>query len=1113
MKTPTTTVYLGQPLDHPSERSFLERLRADLQGRGIPALILANFITGRTYRQVDFLIISAARTVHCELKAYTLPMIGGINGPWVQVLPDGSRRILDEGNPYRQAQETTYALSDAMRQLVVRDASVPRATNGQFFRDVDTVVCLFPNIPAGSRFDRFSYVTVVAYEQLLQRLATPGPHPSWTEQHWEAFIRSQGLYKQETRSDEERARIAARQIVDDYRRRFVAAQSAGLHEFVAVAATVDGALEIHPDLQRLVLDQQTVVVSGGSGLGKTHAARHTAVGLAQARHVPVWIRCQEYEAGGFDVLTRRAIAPYTTEAIADFMEAVRDAGSLVVLILDGLNECAAAHRQELLQETAATVLAHGVYVLMTTQTTPALPEPLGATEVVMQAPDPSEREALVRSYGADSMVADLASFTTPLELAIAAECAQSLPGVVTRAELFEEYVNRRAGSEALRAALRVIARLMDEDVRISLPVASARRILQRAKVPAEVIDEAFASPLLVGVQGRIAFCHELFGRSLAAMDLVIRARTGEELGRWLRAPQHGDLRADAISLEHDVNRARDVMRELGDASTLYSALCGELGSVAQSVATAEATGLLAEAADRTCSEMVSPVLTADGVFEEHLRLARPWSTYECALLNAAGSALMRDLFVAEVGHVLDRTDEAIEVLIDEVHVTGERAPITEVIAAIYGHPGEHSGNALAASYLVLACDWHRPTFRRVSFSERNAAAAAEFFGGVGRRSWSRLYAALLLFDPGDAASGAWLPELLSAAWNAGGYHLRLQALETAQFAASKLSEADAAGVVAMLEGLSPGHVFLSTSLVEALAAYGAIQPVNDLQSIREEVAQVLRQPDDAGACEAAHSIVMKQLEEETIFGPYMEALEELEPGDRGTLALMAARGADREGWFTHFVVEQLLRYANLRDRDVQRVVIGFASDLPAEFPDQGHLAVHLEALAACAGFLERTPEVGDPEDRRPELEAWRVFRELLFGLARQERRSLMTEVLWSRIHGELNLAAVDVLHHLSDAGVLREHTGESAHHMVIAVYPDEVRTLLEWGLLHRDELTTYFKNGDRSRRDRYMVRTLGQVGDEQTARVLRAFLGDDDLGEDVVDAIRRLEGAVQVGDR
>jgi hypothetical protein len=78
MKTATTTVYLGQPLDEPSEQSFLERLRADLRSRCTPALILANFITGHHFRQVDFLIVTAVRAVHCELKAYAFPVVGTV---------------------------------------------------------------------------------------------------------------------------------------------------------------------------------------------------------------------------------------------------------------------------------------------------------------------------------------------------------------------------------------------------------------------------------------------------------------------------------------------------------------------------------------------------------------------------------------------------------------------------------------------------------------------------------------------------------------------------------------------------------------------------------------------------------------------------------------------------------------------------------------------------------------------------------------------------------------------------------------------------------------------------------------------------------------------------
>src|ERR1700736_4778705 len=100
MKQQTTGVYLGSPIDDPTERHFLERLRGDLDRRGLPAMILANFMAGKTFRQIDFLIVRPDRTVHCELKGYSLPVIGTVNGPWHQIRADGShQQVGDAKNP------------------------------------------------------------------------------------------------------------------------------------------------------------------------------------------------------------------------------------------------------------------------------------------------------------------------------------------------------------------------------------------------------------------------------------------------------------------------------------------------------------------------------------------------------------------------------------------------------------------------------------------------------------------------------------------------------------------------------------------------------------------------------------------------------------------------------------------------------------------------------------------------------------------------------------------------------------------------------------------------------------------------------------------------------
>jgi len=82
MKKTTVHVYLGDQIDQPSEKHALSRLRQDLERRGIPARILANFVAGKQCRQIDLFIVTPARIVHCELKGYELPVVARCNGPW-----------------------------------------------------------------------------------------------------------------------------------------------------------------------------------------------------------------------------------------------------------------------------------------------------------------------------------------------------------------------------------------------------------------------------------------------------------------------------------------------------------------------------------------------------------------------------------------------------------------------------------------------------------------------------------------------------------------------------------------------------------------------------------------------------------------------------------------------------------------------------------------------------------------------------------------------------------------------------------------------------------------------------------------------------------------------
>lgn len=102
-------VFCGAEFLDPAEASFLQRLRRDLDSCAHGGLIFANFhAKGRQQRQIDFLVLTEHRLTHVELKVLdpSLPVVGSVNGPWHQLLPDGQRRAI-EPNPYRQAHDGT----------------------------------------------------------------------------------------------------------------------------------------------------------------------------------------------------------------------------------------------------------------------------------------------------------------------------------------------------------------------------------------------------------------------------------------------------------------------------------------------------------------------------------------------------------------------------------------------------------------------------------------------------------------------------------------------------------------------------------------------------------------------------------------------------------------------------------------------------------------------------------------------------------------------------------------------------------------------------------------------------------------------------------------------
>jgi hypothetical protein len=282
----------------------------------------------------------------------------------------------------------------------------------------------------------------------------------------------------------------------------------------------------------------------------------------------------------------------------------------------------------------------------------------------------------------------------------------------------------------------------------------------------------------------------------------------------------------------------------------------------------------------------------------------------------------------------------------------------------------------------------------------------------------------------------------------------------------------------------------------------------DFSAIRARITDLLARPDDPDSWQGAAGMVSMQFENDDIVGPYSEAIDSLEALDRIRLLVMAARAEGPTAWRS-WSFEQLVGAiptgnAEL-DRTAAATIAAAASTISSDgFMLQEDIAVHLAAVRAWARIDDALPP-GDPALSDDET-AWRLVDGLVMHL---ERHSVIGDPArsWAALLTDVPHAAVDVFYQLRSV-CFGDFGGRiSVHRQILDAFPDQIRRLFEWGLVHREQLTSRFHYRDPQDRDRYIINTLGVVGSQNTAALLRGYLPDPDLGPAAVDALRRIDTA------
>jgi hypothetical protein len=292
--------------------------------------------------------------------------------------------------------------------------------------------------------------------------------------------------------------------------------------------------------------------------------------------------------------------------------------------------------------------------------------------------------------------------------------------------------------------------------------------------------------------------------------------------------------------------------------------------------------------------------------------------------------------------------------------------------------------------------------------------------------------------------------------------------------------------------------------VEALLIYELLdQPVSQ-ETADAEVAHVLASDDCDKMRQEAYGLVSR-IFEDVFQGVYYHAIENLNPSDRARLLSMSALGAPDYSSTPDWALGELRKYD---DPIVLPAFQHFASAINTKaFSTQEAIANFCRAVAGCARFLEEPTPLRSPAT--DEGKAWEAYGAILFWLAKpgltDDDRRMACAPHWQRLETDFAFEAVDPLFEMERAGWMSPGGMDCPLEILCRAFPIEVRRILEFGIQHHARLTGIFPGTWRVvDRRKFLVNRLGDLGNEQSARLLEPWADDALLGRHVVEALRKI---------
>ncbi len=972
----TTKLFIGGPIDHASERKFLECIIPWLNKQGVPAIILANIeIDGR---QVDCVIATENSVSVVEVKTTRLPLKGELNGPWTRLAASGEWQTY--ANAYQQAVAAKNRVRDAMQAI---------KPAGEYYPD--GYVVFTRALPEGSEVTSGNFkARVTTMDRFPSELKTEGNSP-WSLIDWEAFARKLNLTS-----------VSLDQVIADARAHRTSDALERYNKAVASEYAPEGdhwLPETDQQAEQLLAAAKVDAgchISGPSGCGKTLMAKWLAAKLAADGHPVFFVAAKDFSGSWADTLHKEI------ELLADgvskhLYRAISQSDRSVFLIVDGVNEFGAA-APEALRGVRALSRRLSARLILTSQD--AKPEEYaGLNSVTISRPDLKLKQRIAEAADPNlSPVAQeiLRAVGSGIEAELVGQIGSGLKADATRLILIDQYVRKRLGAHARFGsfALRRLASTLHSRVAYSMTEMRFDEFMRAEGVSFETCDALFATGLLVKRASRVSFFHEMILNACAALELASDAATdASSFGQRLSTPILEPIAGDIIAAIDDAKTCQSVLAEATKSTLLVEAASGRLGTIAA----ASARKLLEETSEACIAEIRDARLSLskkDDVvhlaWEDGTR--REWTYAEKARLGALGRlAIMGpgiDTFLnlcAEMDARLlaERRRWADFARQEEFPIRSQSFSL-----AYYGF-----GEKLGFTTIALAAQrFFEPMSRE---EKRYPVPLAEMTSGQlhffleGRRR----------FSDGDGGQFAEdLIYLFRERFRFEPYHVQLSMLHSVGFARSAPRKT-LDQLIEAIEALEihPANWGINTSVIDALKMLGALDSEGEdaRAEIKAEIESALTDDDDAVDLNLALSVYTRMFDHpfDTI---YAEEVFDLAENRRRHLYRRALQAPDiKRSSSLKWLIKEV---ASFGDPDDAYILQSF-SNLPSK--TNPFVQDEWAAFVISTRFLGRHhAKLDEIDHKRPEEACLLEIRSLVYALeAKREIDAENAQMAWRRLHG------------------------------------------------------------------------------------------------------------------